>query len=184
MPALLLRLVNALGLTFAGLGALGVVLAGSQLLTWLFGAARPMLAPVWQHAGLTGSLLRAFFDWLPLILIAAAAFHGYVAWLGLALYRGRTWARRGALVFASAWAGFGAASWLLVRFALSDFATSDPARTSFALAAGALANQVAGLNLLLAALLALLLHQPAVRARFSAGTSGTSTSSAGRARAA
>jgi hypothetical protein len=171
MPAALaVTLLTAVGLCLAGLGTLGVLLAGWQLLAWVVISSLPPVADVWRHAGLTGELIVAFFAWLPLILLVAIAFHGAVAWLGLGLLWRRSWARRPAIVFSALWIAVAAAAWLVVRYALDDLARGYPDHASFALAAQALATQVTILNVGLATALILLLIQPAVRAQFSAGS--------------
>jgi len=153
----------------ASLGALGACLAAWQLIGWLTLGALPPVADAWRHAGVTGALIVAFFDWLPLVLGAAIAFHALVAWLGVGLYWRRAWARRGALVFAACWAGVAVAAWGVVRYALEDLARGYPDRAAFARAAQVLASQLVLVNIGLAAGLLLLLIQPAVRAQFRSG---------------
>jgi hypothetical protein len=168
-PALAVTMLTGVALGLAGLGALGACLAAWQLLGWLALGALPPVADTWRHAGVTGALIVAFFDWLPLVLGAAIAFHTLVAWLGVGLYWRRAWARRGTLLFAGCWAAVAALAWAVVRYALEDLARGYPDRAAFARAAEALADQLALVNVALAAGLLLLLIQPAVRAQFSAG---------------
>ena len=168
-PALALTLVTTVGLAFAVLGTVGAGLAGWQLTGWLLLGNVPQVADAWRHAGLTGQLFVALFDWLPLVLALAIAFHAFVAWLGVGLLWRRPGARRTALAFACGWAGLAVLGWLAARLALADLARGYPERAAFAHAAGALATEVTLLNVGLAVLLVLLLVQPAVRAQFSAG---------------
>jgi hypothetical protein len=170
MPvALAVTIVSAVGLSRAGLGSLGVLLAGWQLLWWVVLGSLPPVADVWRHSGVTGELIVALFAWLPLILLLGIFFHGVAAWLGLGLLWRRSWARRGAIAFAALWIAIAAVAWLVVRYALEDLARGYPDRAGFALAAQALATQVTVLNVGLAAAMVLLLIQPAVRAQFSVG---------------
>ena len=166
---LALTLVTTVGLAFATLGTIGACLALWQLAAWLLLGSVPQVADAWRHAGVTGQLFVALFDWLPLVLALAAAFHAFVAWLGLGLLWRRAGARRAALAFAFSWAGLAVLGWLAARFALSDLARGYPERAEFARVATTLATQVTVLNVVLAALLVLLLVQRAVRAQFSAG---------------
>lgn len=168
-PLLALTLVTTVGLALAMLGTVGACLAGWQLAGWLLLGNVPQLDESWRHAGLAGQLFVALFDWLPLVLVLAIAFHAYVAWLGVGLVWRRAGARRATLAFACGWAALAALVWLAVRLALEDLARGYPERAAFARGAQTLATGVMLLNVSLAVLLVLLLVQPAVRAQFSAG---------------
>ena len=170
MPAALaLAMLNSVALGLAVLGTVGAGLAAWQLLAWAVAGSLPLVADAWRDAGLTGELMVALFDWLPLVLGAALVFHATVAWLGVGLLWRRAGARRTALVFAAGWAGLAVLGWLAARLALADLARGYPERAEFARAAATLAAEVTLLNVGLAVLLVLLLIQPAVRAQFSAG---------------
>ena len=170
MPAALaLAMLNSVALGLAVLGTVGAGLAAWQLLAWAVAGSLPLVADAWRDAGLTGELMVALFDWLPLVLGAALVFHATVAWLGVGLLWRRPWARRATLAFALAWAGMAALGFGLARYALADLGRGYPDRADFARVAAALAAEVTLVNVALAAALVLLLIQPAVRAQFSAG---------------
>jgi hypothetical protein len=168
-PALAVTMLTAVALSLAMLGTIGAGLASWQLLGWAVAGSLPVVADAWRDAGLTGELMVALFDWLPLVLGAAIVFHSAVAWLGVGLLWRRPWARRAALGFAIAWGAVAALAFAAARFALEDLARGYPERAHFAHVAQGLAAEVALVNLGLAAMLVLLLIQPAVRAQFSAG---------------
>src|ERR1700681_3463633 len=94
---LALPMVSAVGLTLLGLGSVGAAFAAMQLSAWLYFGAMPVLAPVWLQAGLAGQVYAWFFASLPALLAGGLLFHVFVAYLGLALYRRRPWARPGRL---------------------------------------------------------------------------------------
>jgi hypothetical protein len=167
--ALAVTMLTAVAASLAALGTLGACLAGWQLVIWAVSGGLPLVADSWRDAGLTGELMVAAFERLPLVLGAAIAFHALVAWLGVGLLWRRPWARRATLIFAFAWAGVATLSWGIAHYVLADLARGYPERAHFAAVAGALAAQVALVNVALAAALVLLLIQPAVRAQFSAG---------------
>jgi hypothetical protein len=169
-PALALTMLTAVAASLAALGTIGASLAAWQHAALAASGAGPVVAASWRDAGLTGELMVAAFAHLPLVLGAAIVFHSLVAWLGVGLLWRRPWARRATLFFACAWAGVAAASWGLTHYVLADLARGYPERAHFASVAGALAAQVALVNLALAAALVLLLIQPAVRAQFRSGS--------------
>jgi len=168
--ALAVTMLTAVAASLAALGTLGAGLAAWQLAVTLAAGGAPLVADAWRDAGLTGQLLAGFIGWLPLVLGAAIGFHALVAWLGVGLLWRRPWARRAALVFSFAWGGLAALGGGVVRYALADLARGYPQHAHFAAVASALAAEVALINIALAAALALLLIQPAVRAQFSAGS--------------
>ncbi len=168
-PALAVTMLTAVALSLATLGTLGAGLASWQLLGWVVAGSLPVVADAWRDAGLTGEIMVALFNWLPLVLGAAIVFHTGVAWLGVGLLWRRPWARRATLALAFTWAAVAALGFAIARFALADLARGYPERAHFAHVAQALAAQVTLVNLVLATLLVLLLIQPAVRAQFSAG---------------
>lgn len=161
-------MVSAVGACLAVLGFLGVAFATWQLLAWALWRGAPVLSEVWSHYGLTGGLFATFFDWLPLWLLLAIAFHAVVAKLGLGLYWRRSWARRGAIRFAWAWAALAVLGWAAVWYALDDLQRGYPDRAAFAGVAKMVLMQVSLLNLGLSATLILLMIQPSVRAQFEA----------------
>jgi hypothetical protein len=167
--ALAVTMLSAVGFSLAALGLLGAGLAAWQLFGWLLGGSMPLAADAWRNAGLTGELMVGFIGWLPAVLGAAIVFHSIVAWLGVGLLWRRPWARRATLAFAFAWGGLATLALGVARYALADLARGYPEHAHFAAVAGALALEVALLNVALAAALVLLLIQPAVRAQFSAG---------------
>jgi len=168
--ALAVTMLTAVALSLAVLGTLGAALAAWQLLGWALAGSVPLVADAWRSAGLAGELLVAFFRWLPAVLAAAIVFHTLVAWLGVGLLWRRPWARRAALTFACGWGALAALALGVARYVLADLARGYPEYAHFAALAGSLAAQVALVNLVLAAALALLLVQPAVRVQFSAGS--------------
>lgn len=159
-------MVTAVGLCLAMLGIVGATLAAWQVLAWLLYRGLPVPSPTWAEYGVTGELFAAFFEWLPVLLLLAVAFHAFVAWLGFGLFRRRPGARVAAIGFAFGWAATAVLGWLVVRHALEDLARGYPDRAGFALAAEALATQVTLFNVAIAAGLVLLMIQPAVRAQF------------------
>ena len=168
-PALAVTMLTAVALSLATLGTLGAALASWQLLGWAVAGSLPALDDAWRNAGLTGEIMVALFNWLPLVLGAAVVFHCGVAWLGVGLLWRRAWALRATLALAFAWAAVAALAFAVAHAALADLARGYPERAHFAAVAEALAVQVTLANVGLAALLVLLLIQPAVRAQFSAG---------------
>lgn len=165
-PSLAPSMVTAVGGCLAGLGILGATFATWQLLAWALWRGAPVLSDVWSHYGLTGGLFAVLFDWLPVWLLLAIAFHAFVARLGFGLFRRERWARRGAIGFAWAWAALAALGWAAVWYALDDLQRGYPDRAQFAGVAKLVLMQVSLLNLGLSAALVLLMIQPSVRARF------------------
>ncbi len=170
MPfALAVTMLTAVALSLATLGMLGAGLAAWQLLGWLTAGSVPLVAEAWRNAGLTGAFMVGFIGWLPAVLGAAILFHLGVAWLGVGLLWRRPWARRATLLFAFGWGGVAALSFGLAHYALADLARGYPQHAHFAAVAESLALELGLVNVALAAALALLLIQPAVRLQFSAG---------------
>lgn len=165
LAALAPTMVTAVGLCLGVLGVVGATLGSWQLVAW-FLTGGPVVASIWQRYGLTGELFGAFFRWLPLWLALGIAFHVFVGWLGFGLSWRRPWARRRTIVFAFAWGAIALLGWAGLWFALDDLQRGYPDRSAFAVAAKALAAQIALLNVGLAAGLVLLLIQPSVRAQF------------------
>ncbi len=163
-------MLSTAGLCLAVGGMLGAALGSWQLIGWALGGEVPVVAEVWRHSGLTGELFVYFFAWLPFVLGAGVALHALVAWLGLGLLLRWSWARPGALALAAFWVIFAALAWLVARAALEDLARGFPERAQFAHEAEFLATVVALLSIAIGLGLALLLVQPDVRARFSAGS--------------
>lgn len=163
--SLLPAIVTAVGLSLAGMGALGAVLSAWQLAAW-FATGGPTVAAVWEHSGLTGRMFVAFFRWLPAWLALGVAFHALVAWLGAGLLRRRRAARRGAIAFAFGWAALALAGWAAFWVALDDLERGFPDRAAFAAGVKPLVAQVSLFNVGVAAALVLLLIQPVVRREF------------------
>ena len=170
MPAALaVTMLSAVALSLTVLGALGAGLAAWQLLGWAVVGGLPVIADAWRGAGVAGTLLVAFFDYLPVVLGIAMIGQSIVAWLGLGLLWRRPWARRATIGFAFVWTALAVLLFGIVRYALEDLARGYPERSAFAHAAESLSTEITLVNVALAAALVLLLIQPAVRAQFSAG---------------
>ncbi|MBS0375819.1 MAG: hypothetical protein JSR73_14670 [Proteobacteria bacterium] len=169
-PGLATTMLSTVALSLASIGALGVGLAAWQLAAWTLLGSLPPLAESWRAAGVTGELLTAFFQRLPLLLMVAIVFHAWLAWLGLGLLWRRPWARRATLGFGFAWAALAAGGYALAHYALGDLARGYAEYRHFAAVAESLVGQVALVNVALAAALVLLLIQPAVRAQFRSGS--------------
>jgi len=165
-----LTMLNAVGVSLAGLGLLGAGLATWQFAGWVLSGTWPAAAAIWNESGLTGRLFVAFIAWLPQLLVAGALLHLAVAAIGAGLLWRRAWAWRAALVLAVGWIALAALGWFTARAALDDLATGYPTRAAFARAAELVASGVTLFGIALGAGLVILLIHPAVRDEFSAGS--------------